>query len=78
MILEKTIEQAWLDKSTISREKLIANYEASINQAISWLESGKARVADPLENGEWQVNEWLKNTNLKWICRENRTLEVQQ
>ena len=25
-----------------------------------------------------QVNEWLKHTNLKWISREDRTLEVQQ
>ncbi len=76
MILEKTIEQAWLDKSTISREKLIANYEASINQAISWLESGKTRVAKPLENGEWQVNEWLKKAVLLYfITHDNYVTE---
>ena len=25
-----------------------------------------------------QVNEWLKNADLKWISKENKTLEVTQ
>ena len=36
----------------------------SIETALDYLDKGKLRVAEPLENSKWQVNQWLKKAVL--------------
>jgi 2,3,4,5-tetrahydropyridine-2-carboxylate N-succinyltransferase len=65
--LQNRIEQAWLDKSTLSKTELSNKYQATIAEVIALLEDGTARVAQPLSNGQWQVNEWLKKAVLLYF-----------
>ncbi|MFK8011033.1 MAG: 2,3,4,5-tetrahydropyridine-2,6-dicarboxylate N-succinyltransferase [Marinicellaceae bacterium] len=65
--LQNTIAQAWLDKNSLSKAEMIKKYQDSIGQAISGLESGLYRVAEPLDNGQWQVNDWLKKAVLLYF-----------
>ena len=36
----------------------------SIETALDYLDQGKLRVAEPLGNSKWQVNQWLKKAVL--------------
>lgn len=36
----------------------------AVNQALALLDAGRARVAEPLADGTWQVNQWLKKAVL--------------
>ncbi|WP_051357314.1 2,3,4,5-tetrahydropyridine-2,6-dicarboxylate N-succinyltransferase [Azorhizobium doebereinerae] len=36
----------------------------AVEEALSLLDSGAARVAEPTESGSWQVNQWLKKAVL--------------
>lgn len=65
--LQSTIEQAWEQRKTLTKSQLTKNYEASVSQVMQLLESGDARVAEPLVNGQWQVNEWLKKAVLLYF-----------
>jgi 2,3,4,5-tetrahydropyridine-2-carboxylate N-succinyltransferase len=65
--LQETIEQAWLERTTLSKQDLNKRYEETIAQCIALLESGQQRVAQPLADGQWQVNEWLKKAVLLYF-----------
>lgn len=65
--LQNAIEQAWLDKTTLTKSELSTKYTEAIAKAITALETGQARVAEPLANGQWQVNEWLKKAVLLYF-----------
>lgn len=61
MSIENRINQAFENRNNLDiNDKELIN---SVNEAIALLESGKARVAEPTENG-WQVNQWLKKAVL--------------
>ena len=72
--LQQQIEQAWKDKATLSKENLITQYQSSIVETISGLETGKFRVAEPLKNGQWQVNDWLKKAVLLYFSTHDNSL----
>ena len=74
--LQHIIEQAWLDKETLSKHDLIIKYEGLINKAISGLENGDYRVAEPTDNGEWKINDWLKKAVLLYFSTHDN--EVMQ
>jgi 2,3,4,5-tetrahydropyridine-2-carboxylate N-succinyltransferase len=61
--LEKTINDAWEARSTISTATQGAAREA-VNAALELLDSGKARVANKGADGAWVVNQWLKKAVL--------------
>ena len=65
--LQQTIEQAWEERTSLNKIELDKKYESAINHALMGLESGKYRVAQPLKNGQWQVNEWLKKAVLLYF-----------
>ena len=65
--LKNTIEQAWQDRANLSKQQLTENYQSAVLQAISALENGEQRVAEPLSTGQWQVNEWLKKAVLLYF-----------
>lgn len=54
--LREKIESAWEDRELLKEKETKKAIEAVIDQ----LDKGKLRVADPLDNSEWQVNEWIK------------------
>ena len=61
--LATTIEGLWARRSEISPATQGAEREA-IEAALELLDSGKARVAEPDEQGGWRVNQWLKQAVL--------------
>ena len=74
--LQNTIEQAWQNRKELSKNDLAAFCEDSVGTVMSALESGELRVAKPLENGEWHVNEWLKKAVLLYFSiHDNYVME---
>ncbi len=61
--LEAIIERAWEDRAAISRDTTGETREA-VETALAALDSGEARVATPLGDHRWQVNQWLKKAVL--------------
>jgi len=61
--LETEIDAAW-----DNREKIDAQTGGSVREAVTvaldMLDRGDARVAEPLGNHQWQVNQWLKKAVL--------------
>lgn len=72
--LKQIIEQAWQEKATLSKQQLIQNYQGFISKAISGLETGEYRVAEPLDNGQWQVNDWLKKAVLLYFSTHDNSV----
>jgi 2,3,4,5-tetrahydropyridine-2-carboxylate N-succinyltransferase len=56
MELQEIIEQAWENRDYLKDRKT----EVAIKTIIEELDKGVRRVAEPLESGEWQINEWVK------------------
>ena len=67
------IEAAWENRELLKESETIAAIEAVIED----LDKGKLRVAEPLTNGEWQVNEWVKKAVVMYFpIRKMETIEV--
>ena len=43
----------------------------AVDDAIELLDEGRLRVAEPLENGEWQTNAWVKQAILLYFQRRD-------
>ena len=63
MTLEATIDAAWEVRDTISTTTQGTVREA-VEAAISALDGGGLRVAEPDGSGIWRVNQWLKKAVL--------------
>lgn len=61
------IEAAFESRSSITPASVAADVAKAVEYSISALEQGRLRVAEPLENGDWQVNEWLKKAVLLYF-----------
>ena len=61
--LETAIEAAWDARDTITPSTGGETREA-IEDTLNALDSGKLRVAERQENGDWQVNQWAKKAVL--------------
>lgn len=57
------IEEAFERRSTITPVNVDAKLKESVNEALSLLDNGSARVAEK-KDGQWIVNEWLKKAVL--------------
>ncbi len=67
------IEAAWNNRELL-QEKQTRDAIASI---IEELDKGRLRVAEPSENGEWVVNEWIKKAVILYFpIRNMETIEV--
>lgn len=67
------IESAWEDRSLLSENQTIEAIELVIEQ----LDKGILRVAEPLPNGDWQVNEWVKKAVVMYFpIRKMETIEL--
>ncbi|MFT6983249.1 MAG: 2,3,4,5-tetrahydropyridine-2-carboxylate N-succinyltransferase [Crocinitomicaceae bacterium] len=71
--MRSIIESAWENSELLKDPKTIEAIEAVIED----LDKGRLRVAEPLENGEWQVNEWVKKAVVMYFpIRKMETIEV--
>ena len=61
--LETAIESAWEARDEISSGTMGETRDA-IEATLEALDSGKLRVAEPKENGNWHVNQWAKKAVL--------------
>ena len=61
--LEKAIDTAFDNRDSVNAGTKGEVREA-VEEALSLLDSGQARVAEPQGNHQWQVNQWLKKAVL--------------
>jgi len=67
------IEQAWEDRSLLEKTET----REAIEAVIASLDAGELRVAEPIGNGDWQVNEWVKKAVVMYFpIRKMETIEV--
>lgn len=71
--LQKKIEACWDDRDQLHT---IEGHEA-VNAVIDLLDNGKIRVAEPLGDSKWQVNQWVKKAVVMYfpICKM-KTIEL--
>lgn len=70
--LRDTIEKAWIDKGLLQEEST----QKAIREVIEFLDKGKLRVAEPV-NEEWIVNEWVKKAVILYFpIQKMKTVEV--
>jgi 2,3,4,5-tetrahydropyridine-2-carboxylate N-succinyltransferase len=60
--LQSVIERAWEDQASISPETK-GDVRLAVDAAIAALDSGEARIAEPVD-GTWVVHQWLKKAVL--------------
>ncbi|MBT8220845.1 MAG: 2,3,4,5-tetrahydropyridine-2,6-dicarboxylate N-succinyltransferase [Bacteroidia bacterium] len=71
--VKKIIEDAW-KKRELLKEK---NTQDAIHELINLLDQGAVRVAEPLGNSEWRVNQWVKKgVVLYFPIAKMETIEV--
>ncbi len=71
--MREIIEKAWENRELLKEQTTID----AINQVIEGIDKGTLRVAEPLSNGSWQVNEWVKKTVVMYFpIRQMETIEV--
>jgi len=71
--MKHIIENAWDNRELLTDPEV----QGAINSVIAKLDTGELRVAEPLENGEWQVNEWVKKAVVMYFpIRKMETIEV--
>jgi 2,3,4,5-tetrahydropyridine-2-carboxylate N-succinyltransferase len=71
--MRQQIEAAWDNRALLNESTTIA----AIEKVIEDLDRGLLRVAEPLEDGSWQVNEWVKKAVVMYFpIRKMETIEV--
>ena len=65
--LRATIEDAFERRAALTAEEIGDVVKPAVARVIDGLESGGLRVAEPLADGGWQVNEWLKKAVLLYF-----------
>ena len=64
--LKTTIEAAFENRMAFSPSNTPDDIRAAVESCIELLESGQARVAEPVD-GQWTVNQWLKKAVLLYF-----------
>jgi 2,3,4,5-tetrahydropyridine-2,6-dicarboxylate N-succinyltransferase len=71
--VKELILACWDNRELLQQE----NYRNAIRTVIEALDKGHLRVAEPLENGQWQVNEWVKKAVVMYFpIQEMKVLEA--
>ncbi|MEL6865845.1 MAG: 2,3,4,5-tetrahydropyridine-2,6-dicarboxylate N-succinyltransferase [Bacteroidota bacterium] len=71
--LQSIIEQVWEDRNLLKEKSSLE----AIRQVVALLDRGELRVAEPLENGEWRVNDWVKKAVVLYFpIQKMETIEV--
>ena len=61
--LEQEIDAAWDARDSVNADTKGAVRDV-VNDVLDMLDNGKMRVAEPVGNHQWQVNQWLKKAVL--------------
>ena len=61
--LEQAIDTAFENRDSVNA-RTKGEVRDAVTQALAMLDSGQARVAEPLGDHQWQVNQWLKKAVL--------------
>ena len=70
--MQNIIESAWDDRTLLDKSET----QEAIRQVIKQLDSGKIRVASPVDEG-WQVNEWVKKAVVLYFpIQKMETIEL--
>jgi 2,3,4,5-tetrahydropyridine-2-carboxylate N-succinyltransferase len=73
--IEEILESAWETRDSLTKENASLDVRESVAEAIDLLDSGSARVAEPVGK-TWQVNQWLKKAVLlSFRLAENTRIE---
>ncbi len=71
--MREAIEEAWKNRELLKEQE----YQDAIRVVIAQIDNGELRVAEPLENGDWQVNEWVKKAVVMYFpIQKMETIEV--
>ena len=71
--MKHIIENAWDNRDLLTDIEV----QNAINNVIEQIDTGELRVAEPLPNGDWQVNEWVKKAVVMYFpIRKMETIEV--
>ncbi|MDA3934363.1 MAG: 2,3,4,5-tetrahydropyridine-2,6-dicarboxylate N-succinyltransferase [Gammaproteobacteria bacterium] len=70
--LKNLIKQHWRMRQTLTSSNAPAELYTALDAIMDLLEQGKLRVAEPDDQGQWQVHEWLKQAILLYFrVRDN-------
>jgi 2,3,4,5-tetrahydropyridine-2,6-dicarboxylate N-succinyltransferase len=73
--LENIINNAFEQRADITPPNASAEVRDAVNEALTLLDTGKARVAEKI-NGDWVTNQWLKKAVLlSFRINENRLMD---
>ncbi|MEQ1544659.1 2,3,4,5-tetrahydropyridine-2,6-dicarboxylate N-succinyltransferase [Methyloglobulus sp.] len=73
--LENIINNAFEQRADITPTNASAEVRNAVNEALTLLDTGKARVAEKI-NGDWVTNQWLKKAVLlSFRINENRLMD---
>lgn len=71
--MRSLIEKAWEDRSLLTQQETIE----AIEHIIEEIDKGRLRVAEPDDEGNWTVNEWVKKAVVMYFpIRKMETIEV--
>ncbi|MFM1914287.1 MAG: 2,3,4,5-tetrahydropyridine-2,6-dicarboxylate N-succinyltransferase [Bacteroidota bacterium] len=70
--MKNLILEAW-EKPELRKESQVIE---AIEKVVEMVDKGELRVAEPLSNGDWQVNEWVKKAIVMYF--PIRSMEVQE
>jgi 2,3,4,5-tetrahydropyridine-2-carboxylate N-succinyltransferase len=71
--MRSIIEAAWDDRSLLHQPETIR----AIEHVIAEIDSGLLRVAEPGDDGNWSINEWVKKAVILYFpIRKMETIEV--
>ena len=71
--LKTEVERIWENRDLLKEEKS----RRLIREVIALLDKGELRTAQPLEDGKWQVNEWVKKAVILYFpMQEMKVMEA--
>ncbi|MFO0477295.1 MAG: 2,3,4,5-tetrahydropyridine-2,6-dicarboxylate N-succinyltransferase [Bacteroidota bacterium] len=71
--MQKLIEEIWNDRELLKN----LDNQKLIKEIIEQLDKGKLRVAEPLTDGNWQVNDWIKKAVILYFpIQQMETIEL--
>ena len=73
--LEQLIDDAYARRDCLGTDEIRERVEPAVDDVLTRLESGQLRVAEPIAEGQWRVNQWLKKAVLlSFRLRGNRLM----
>ena len=70
---QQIIEKTWENRELLKDESI----QKTIAEVVEQLDKGKIRVAEPIADGHWKVNEWIKKAVILYFpIRKMETIEI--